>query len=231
MGGRNLFRTDSHAIKNGLATPHALLGIYRLQNFFIPSVPRVNQKTISLGQHGRPPKFGVLFKSRAGSEADAAEDAVDVGIDLFTLLFFHHIFHLWRDGLSLEVRFNFAIVIKKSGHIDDEVSNHGKEEEGFDESRHSQQVFNMGSAGQDIFAVDPHGTGPTYSSPTGIPKRERLILFILNVQQRLQEIHSFPDLHLKGFDPQRRILLLMKPPYSQGEKIGLHWFSASNFRL
>jgi hypothetical protein len=182
MGGRNLFRANLHAVKNGLATPHALLGIYRLQNFFIPFVPWVSQKTISLGQHGRPQKFGVLLKSRAGSEADAAEDAVDVRIDLLTLLFFHRIFLLWGDGLSLEVRFNFAMVIKKSGHVDDEVSNHGKEGEGFDEGRYSQQVFNMGSAGQDIFAIDPHGTGATYSSPTGITERERSILFILNAQ-------------------------------------------------
>ena len=54
MSGRDLFWTDFHAIKNGLATPHPLLVIYRLQNLFIPLVPWINQKTISLGQHGRP---------------------------------------------------------------------------------------------------------------------------------------------------------------------------------
>lgn len=93
MSGRDLFRTDIHTVKDGLAAPHTLLVIHRYKDFFIPSIPRVNQKTISLGQHGRPQEFGILFKGRAGSEADAAEDAVDVRIDLPTLLFFHQIFY------------------------------------------------------------------------------------------------------------------------------------------
>ena len=52
MSGRDLFRTNLHAVENGLATPNALLAIYRLQNVFIPFVPWVSQKTISLCQHG-----------------------------------------------------------------------------------------------------------------------------------------------------------------------------------
>jgi hypothetical protein len=114
----------------------------------------------------------------------------------------------------MEVRFNFAIVIKKSGQIDDKVSSHGKKGEGFNQGRFFQEVFDMGSAGQDIFAIDSHGTRAAYSSPAGITEREGSILFILNAHQTLQEIHSFSDLHLKGFDPSGRILLLMEPFYS-----------------
>ena len=39
MSRRNLFRTDLHAIKNGIAPPHTLLVIYRLQDLFIPLYP------------------------------------------------------------------------------------------------------------------------------------------------------------------------------------------------
>jgi hypothetical protein len=185
MSGRNLFRTNFHTIKNSLTTPHTLLGIYCIQNVILPPVSWISQKTISLGQHGGPQKFGVFFKRRASSEADAAEDAVDVGIDLLTLHFFHQIFHVWGNGLSLEVRFHFPIMIKKSGQIDDKVSNQRERGEGFNQGRFFQEVFDMGSAGQDIFAIDSHGTRAAYGSPTGITERERSILFILYVQQSL----------------------------------------------
>jgi hypothetical protein len=88
---------------------------------------------------------------------------------------------VWGDGLSLEVRFDFPIVIKKNGQVDDEVSNHWKKREGFNQDRFFQEVFDMGSAGQDIFAIDAHGARATDGSPTGITERERPILFILNV--------------------------------------------------
>jgi hypothetical protein len=91
--GRNLFRTDLHTIKNGLAAPHPLLVVHRPQDFLIPSIPGIDKKTISLGQHGGPQEFGILFKCRASSETDAAEDAIDIGINLLTLLFVHQIFH------------------------------------------------------------------------------------------------------------------------------------------
>src|SRR4030043_595496 len=107
-------------------------------------------------------------------------------------------------------------MIKKNGQIHDKVSNHWKKREGFNQNRVFQEVFDMGWASQDIFAIDSHGTRATYSSPTGIAERERSILFILNAHQSLQEIHSFSDLHLKGFDPLGRILLLMEPFYFQG---------------
>ena len=116
----------------------------------------------------------------------------------------------------MEVGLDLPIVIKKGLQIDDEVSNHREEGEGLDQSRLFRQIFDMSSAGQHIFAIDPHRAGAANGTPTGIAERKRLILFILNAQQSLQEIHSFPNFHPKGFDPSGRILLFMKTFDSEG---------------
>jgi len=210
MGWGNLFRTDLHAIKNSVAAPHTLLAIYCLQDFFIPSVPWIHKKPKGLRQHGRSQELRICFKCRAGSETDTAEDAVDVGIHLFTFFFLHSIFHFRRDERLLEIRLDSSIVIKKSGHINDEVSNHREEGKGFDQGRFLQQVFNMGSAGKDIFAIDSHCTRSAHGSPARIAKREGPISFILNAEQSLQKIHPFPDFHLKSFEPLLGISLFVK---------------------
>ena len=101
VGRGDLFRADPHAIKNGLTTPHTLLAVYGLQNFFIPDVSWINNETKSLRQYGRSKEFSVLFKRRAGPETDSTKDAVDVLIDLLTLLFFHPVLVLRRDRFSL----------------------------------------------------------------------------------------------------------------------------------
>jgi hypothetical protein len=106
-------------------------------------------------------------------------------------------------------------MIKKTRQIDDKVSNQRKRGKGFNQDRFSEEVFDMGSAGQDIFAIDSHTTRTAYGSPTGITERQCSILFILYVQQSLEEIHPFSDLHPKVFDPLLRIPLLVKTFDSQ----------------
>jgi hypothetical protein len=122
----------------------------------------------------------------------------------------------------LEIRLNLPIMIKKSGHIDDQVSNYAKEREGFNQGRFSQKVFDMSPAGQDISAIDSRGTGATHGSSTGVTESECPVLLILNAQKSFQKIHPLPDLHLKGFDPPGRIFLHVKASNSQCQKIRFH---------
>jgi hypothetical protein len=39
MGGRDIFRADLDAVKNGFTTPYALLVIYPFYDFFISAIP------------------------------------------------------------------------------------------------------------------------------------------------------------------------------------------------
>ena len=92
MGGRDLFWADSNAVKNGIAAPDTRLTIDCLQDLFIPLIPWVDQKPIGLGERGRAQVLRVPLEGRAGAETDPAQNAVDVGVDLLRLPFFHQIF-------------------------------------------------------------------------------------------------------------------------------------------
>jgi hypothetical protein len=54
MGRGDLFRTDLDTIENCLTTPDAVLAVYVVEDFLLPSVSGINQKAVSLGKHGRP---------------------------------------------------------------------------------------------------------------------------------------------------------------------------------
>ncbi len=125
----------------------------------------------------------------------------------------------------MEIGFHFPVVVKKGGQIDEEVSNHREKGKGFNQGRFFQQVFDMGSAGQDIFSIDSHPARATHSPATGVAKSERPILLLLNTEQCFQKIHSLSGLHLKGLDPLGRVLLLVQTFDSQGQKIGFHRFN------
>jgi hypothetical protein len=73
-------------------------------------------------------------------------------------------------------------MLEKSGEIDDQVSDHGKKVKGLNPCGFSQEVFDVSPACQDIFAIDPHGTGTAYGATTGITEGECPILFVLNAQ-------------------------------------------------
>ncbi len=91
MGRRDLFGTNPHALKDGIATPHTTLAIYGLEDLFKPPVSGISKETINLGQYGRPHELGVPSKSRACSIADPAEDAVNVWINLLSLILIHYV--------------------------------------------------------------------------------------------------------------------------------------------
>ncbi len=65
------------------------MGVYLRKDLFSSSVPWVCEKTINLGQHGRTQESGISLKGRADPKTDAAEDALDIGIDFLSFIFMH----------------------------------------------------------------------------------------------------------------------------------------------
>ncbi len=91
-GWRNLLGANPHALKNRIAPPKALPGVHGLEDLVKPLVPRVGKETISLGKDCGAEELNISSKSRAHAIADSAEDAVDVGVDLFTFFLTHPVF-------------------------------------------------------------------------------------------------------------------------------------------
>jgi hypothetical protein len=149
MGGRDLFGTNPHALKDGIATPHATLAIYGLEDLFKSPVSGISEETINLGQYGRPHELGVPSKSGACSIADSAEDTVNVWVDFLPLILIHYVLQEGWHGFSVKTEFHVPAVVEERGEIDDEVSNDREVGEGFDESCFSQETFDRCSAGQD----------------------------------------------------------------------------------
>jgi len=87
----DLFGTDFYAIENGFAAPDPALLIHGLEDLLIPPFPGIDKKTISLGQYGGSQELRIQIKGGAGPEANSAEDAVDVSIDLLPFLFIYDI--------------------------------------------------------------------------------------------------------------------------------------------
>jgi hypothetical protein len=149
MSGRHLFWTNPLALKDGIATPHTTLAIHGLKDLFTPPVSRISEKTINLGQYGRPQELRIPSKSRACPITDSAEYAVDVWVDLLAFILIHYILQRGWNGFSVKMECNFPIMVEKRGQVDDEVSNDREVGEGFDENGFSQETFDRGSAGQD----------------------------------------------------------------------------------
>jgi hypothetical protein len=61
------------------------------------------------------------LESRTDSKADSAEDALDIGIDLFPLGLIHPVFQSRGNRLSVKIGVYFSVMFKKGGHIDDEI--------------------------------------------------------------------------------------------------------------
>jgi hypothetical protein len=154
--------------------------------------------------------LGIPFKGGTDSEADPAKNTIDIRIDLLSFMLCHEIFRLDGSGFSMQIGFQASVVVEESGHIHHQIANNREEGERLDEDGFLQESFNRSPAGQDDVAIHAHGTGAANSPSTRIAKRKAAILLILNPKQRLQEVHSFPGFHLKGFDPSGRIFLLVE---------------------
>ena len=211
MGGRDLLGASADTVKNGIAAPDTGLAIDAHQDFFRSRIPWIDQKSIGLRQHGRAQVSRISFEGRAYSNADSAEDTVDIGIDFLPFLLTHAMFLTGWDGFSVEKGFYLAIVFEETRHIDDEVTKDRKVGEGIDGDRPAEEVLDMGSTGQDHFTVDAHSTGTTDRSPAGITKRKGPVLFILNTKEGFQQVHPFPGFQAEGVDPALRLPFLMKP--------------------
>jgi hypothetical protein len=148
MSGRDLLRAYLHTIKDGLAAPDTPLAVYGLEDFFVPLIPGIDQKTISLSQHGRPQELRIQLECRAGPEADPAENAIDIRVDLLPFVLWHNIFRLRWNGFSVKIRFYGPVVAEKHGHVDDKIPDDGEVGKGFNQGRSSQKFLHMGSAGQ-----------------------------------------------------------------------------------
>ena len=149
MSGRDLFGANPHALKDGIATPHTTLAIHGLKDLFAPSVSGISEETINLSQYCRPQELRIPSESRACSITDSAEYAVDVWVDLLSLILIHYILQGGWDGFSVKMECHFPIMVEKRGQVDDEVSNDREVGEGFDENGFPQKTFDWGSAGQD----------------------------------------------------------------------------------
>ncbi len=179
MGGGDLFGTNLHAIEDRFAAPHTSLTVDGLQNGSLSLIPGVGEESVGLGKHRRPQKLGIHFKSGAVSKADAAEDAIGIGINLLPLLLRHGRFAIGRNGLGMKVGINLSIVIEEDLHIDNEIPDDREKGKRFNEDRFSQQIFHRGSAGQHHPAIDPHGARAADGTPAGVAEGKGTILLIL----------------------------------------------------
>lgn len=201
MGGRNLLRANAHTIEDRFAGPDPSWTVH-LFNHLLPSlVPWVEKESVGFRQHGGSEKLSVEFEGRTAPETDSTKDAVDVWINLLPLFLVHQGFPGGRELLRMEERLDLSVAGKERRHIDDEVSDHRETGEGFDEDGPALKIFDMRSARQDHLPIHPHGAGPANGPPAGISKSETPVLFILDAQQGLQEIHLLPRFEWVGLNP------------------------------
>jgi hypothetical protein len=111
----------------------------------------------------------------------------------------------------MEERLDFAVAGKEGGHINKEIPDHREIRQGLDEDGPAHKVCDMRSARQDHLPVHAHGAGSANGSPAGISESETSVLFILDAQQGLQQIHLFPGFELEGLHPRRRLPFGIEP--------------------
>ncbi len=113
MGGWDLLGTYPNTLKDRVAPPHTALAIHGFKDLSAPSVPRVSEETIGLGQYRRPQELTIPCKSGADAITDPAEDAVDVRIYLLAVLLTHGIFQSRWERLSVQKKTHFPIMLEE----------------------------------------------------------------------------------------------------------------------
>jgi len=122
----------------------------------------------------------------------------------------------------MEERFDFAIASKEGGHIHNKIPDHRKIGKGLDEDGSAQKIFPMCPTRQDHLSAYPYGAGPANGSAAGISESETSVLFILNTEQCLQQIHLFPRFELEGLNPWRGLPLGIESPNLQCKEVRIH---------
>jgi hypothetical protein len=152
-------------------------------------ISRVLNPSIGLHQHSGPQILvGIppVRRTRGGTARtqDTFVHAIELGSVLARLQPFSLVFGLVRG--RLQPWFNGSVLFVEVGHIGDQVFNDIHVREGVNFGGGSAGI-NVRQTGQGVGAVDIHGAGPANAFAAGPAKGERGVLFILDLNEGIQD--------------------------------------------
>ena len=184
-----VFGANLGAIHNCVASVQLEGIIQFFQSLLSRTITRIFNPTIGLHQHGRSQ---ILVRippvTWAGSRAAGTQDTFVHAIQLGPIFFSLQILGLSLDlGVRLQPGFNGTILFIKVPHVRDQVLENVHVGQGINLGRLGCIIINVTETCQGVGPINIHGTGTTNSFPAGSTKCQGRVLFILNLDESIQD--------------------------------------------
>lgn len=198
-GGVELFGAEQLTIVYSVTFPQAVFGVYQVQSFKGGGISAIGDEAVCFQQSGWSQVVFVGSGNRAGLGADSAENAVHNQVQINSLVRSLDVLGVGDCRFSgYEPGLYVTIFLPELGHVGDQVLHYRQIGHRTDTDGSSGDMGDLGLASQTVFAVDVHSARATDSRPAGIAESQGAVQAILNVEETVQNGHSFRIWNPKG---------------------------------